>query len=187
MLLNGYEAIYQPLHPRSYNNGMVYIHILKAEEKLGRLLNSEEVVHHIDHNRLNNSLDNLLIFHSQQDHISFHSNEDMTRLQLLEDGSYICVDRQANPYKCPYCNKFKNHNANSCWECYIKYHPNSNSLIKNISRNELKELIRKYSFVDIGKRYGITDNAVRKWCDKFHLPRTKKEIKNYSDEEWRQI
>ena len=26
--------------------------------------------------------------------------------------------------------------------------------------------------------------AVRKWCDKYNLPRTKKEINTYSDKEW---
>jgi hypothetical protein len=32
--------------------------------------------------------------------------------------------------------------------------------------------------------YGVTDNAVRKWCDKYDLPRKAKDIKAYSDEEW---
>jgi hypothetical protein len=35
--------------------------------------------------------------------------------------------------------------------------------------------------------YGIDGNAIRKWCDKYNLPRTKKEIKSYSDEEWNSV
>ena len=54
-------------------------------------------------------------------------------------------------------------------------------------RDELKELIRNKTFVEIGKCYGVTDNAVRKWCELVHLPRTKKEIKKYTDEEWKEI
>ena len=52
------------------------------------------------------------------------------------------------------------------------------------TREQLKSLIRTTSFLEIGKMYGFSDNAVRKWCDKMNLPRTKKEIKAYSDEEW---
>ena len=33
----------------------------------------------------------------------------------------------------------------------------------------------------------MTDNAIRKWCIKFNLPKTKKEIKSYSNEEWELI
>lgn len=56
-----------------------------------------------------------------------------------------------------------------------------------VSREKLKELIRTTPFTTIGKRYGVTDNAVRKWCDKYNLPRSVKQIKSYSDEEWELI
>lgn len=56
-----------------------------------------------------------------------------------------------------------------------------------ITREELKKLIRTQSFVQIGKRYNVADNSIRKWCDKFNLPRTKKIINSYSDEEWNLI
>lgn len=56
-----------------------------------------------------------------------------------------------------------------------------------ITREKLKELIRTQPFTIIGSKYGVTDNAIRKWCDKFGLPRTKKEILTYSNEEWANI
>lgn len=52
------------------------------------------------------------------------------------------------------------------------------------SRQELKNLIRSKSFSAIGREFGVTDNAIRKWCEAENLPRTKKEIKQYTDEEW---
>lgn len=52
------------------------------------------------------------------------------------------------------------------------------------TREQLKELIRTTSFIKIGQMYGFSDNAVRKWCDKMNLPRTKEDINAYSDEEW---
>lgn len=54
-----------------------------------------------------------------------------------------------------------------------------------ITREQLKNLIRTTPFTKIGQKYNISDNAIRKWCDKFNLPRTKKEIKIYSDEQWK--
>jgi len=52
------------------------------------------------------------------------------------------------------------------------------------SRKELKQLIRTKPFTEIGKMYGVSDNSIRKWCDFEKLPRKKKDINSYSDEEW---
>lgn len=56
-----------------------------------------------------------------------------------------------------------------------------------ITREELKDLIRTTPFTTIASQFGYTDNAIRKWCDKFNLPRKKSEINSYSDEEWTKI
>lgn len=56
-----------------------------------------------------------------------------------------------------------------------------------VTRDELKYLIRTQSFVQIGKKYSVSDNTIRKWCDKFNLPRKKTEIQNYTNEEWEKI
>ena len=56
-----------------------------------------------------------------------------------------------------------------------------------VTREELKELIRTTPFTTIGTMYDVTDNAIRKWCDKFNLPRKKSEINSYSDIEWELI
>ena len=52
---------------------------------------------------------------------------------------------------------------------------------------ELKDLIRIKPFTKIGEQYQVSDNAIRKWCDKYNLPRKATEIKKYSDEEWELI
>ena len=51
------------------------------------------------------------------------------------------------------------------------------------TREELKLKIRTQSFVQIGQENNVSDNAVRKWCDKFNLPRKKEEIKKYTEKE----
>lgn len=56
-----------------------------------------------------------------------------------------------------------------------------------VTREELKELIRTTPFTQIGAKFGVSDNAIRKWCDKYSLPRKATEIKQISDEEWEKI
>ena len=43
------------------------------------------------------------------------------------------------------------------------------------------------SFVELGKKYGVSDNAVKKWCISYNLPSKKKDINNISDIDWELI
>ena len=45
-------------------------------------------------------------------------------------------------------------------------------------------MIRTIPFTVIGKNFGVTDNAIRKWCIDYNLPSKKKDILSFSDEEW---
>ena len=47
--------------------------------------------------------------------------------------------------------------------------------------------IRTMPFTSIGKEYNLTDNAIRKWCDKYNLPRKKSDINKISNEDWELI
>ena len=58
---------------------------------------------------------------------------------------------------------------------------------KPITREELKRLIRNTSFTRIGEQFGVSDNAIRKWCDSYNLPRKVSDIKKYTNEEWNKI
>lgn len=59
--------------------------------------------------------------------------------------------------------------------------------VERPNRIELKDLIRKKPFTEIANMYGVTDNAIRKWCISENLPSKKKDIKLYSDEEWNNL
>lgn len=85
---------------------------------------------------------------------------------------------------CIDCGKEISYNSLRCSSCYFEY---VGKKIPRISRDELKSLIRNNNFKQIGKLYGVSDNAVRKWCDKYNLPRRKVDIIKYSDEEWLSI
>lgn len=87
---------------------------------------------------------------------------------------------------CPICNKnLKSKKAQMCRKCKDKIKSEQKSSV--ITREELKELIRTKSFLQISKIFNVSDNAIRKWCDKYKLPRHKREIDNYTDEEWKKI
>lgn len=61
-----------PMHPRANANGLYPLHRVNAENKIGRLLNEDEVVHHIDEDKSNNSSDNLEVM-TQSQHAKIHS------------------------------------------------------------------------------------------------------------------
>ena len=91
----------------------------------------------------------------------------------------------------------KTHKVNYCKECGVEVSrgndrcPNcaakAKRKVERPSREELKKLIRTESFVSIANLFGVTDNAVRKWCDGYDLPRRVSDIKQYSDEAWEEI
>ena len=92
----------------------------------------------------------------------------------------------AKKYYCQDCGIEINKGAIRCIACYNKYRtvPLENM---PVTREELKELIRTKPFTQIGKQFQVSDNAIRKWCDKFSLPRKSSEIKKYSDDDWSKI
>lgn len=55
----GYKKLLIPNHPRADSKGYAFEHIIILEAKLGRTLKPQEVTHHIDKNKMNNSPDNL--------------------------------------------------------------------------------------------------------------------------------
>ena len=199
--LNGYIAIYMPEHPRAFDNGCVYEHILVAEKILGRPLKIEECVHHKDLNRTNNDEENLMIFATNNDHIAFHGG---AKIIKQEDGTYICesvkidyhiynnrtkedinnnikdigsvviVKNKVKYNLCPVCKtNLKSIKASKCLECHNK------EKSKNIASKEvLQNLIYKYPFTQIGKMFGVTDNTIRKWCKKYNLPFSKEDLDN---------
>ena len=49
--------------------------------------------------------------------------------------------------------------------------------VEHPTRETLKGLIQTKTFLDIGKMYGVSDNAVRKWCKNENLPYRSRDIK----------
>ena len=110
--LNGYINIYMPNHPLATTNGMVYEHVLVAEQKIGRPLKKGETVHHIDHSRDNNSPENLLVFASNAEHAAFHKG---IEYYLDSEGIAHCDAKQIKT--CVKCGQPITKKATFCKEC----------------------------------------------------------------------
>lgn len=130
------------------------------------------------------------------DHINGHNKDDR-----LENLRWVCpnCDRQLNTFAgrnivresnknyCVDCGKEILQSSTRCPECSSRFNGLKARRVERPSREELKSLIRSKPFTQIGQMYGVTDNAIRKWCDEQNLPRVKKEISKYSDVEWAEL
>lgn len=120
-------------------------------------------LHHLDGNPSNNSIENLQLLcpncHSQTENYCGSAN----------------VNKEK--YYCPECGVEITKKATYCSKCARKH------TRKVIDRPTKEQLINDYlelkSFVQIGRKYSITDNAVRKWFKAYELPVVNKEVKEY--------
>lgn len=70
--------------------------------------------------------------------------------------------------------------SGKCTDC-VRINPN------RPSREELKDLIYNFSFEEVGRKYSITGNSVKKWCKALNLPYLRSEINKISPEDWKLV
>ena len=131
-------------------------------------------IHHEDGNYLNNKPENLKVLcpncHALTPSYKALNKSERERSQTRKQ---YCVD----------CGVEVSYGALRCKACESKHRVT----IKPVTREELKKLIREETFVSIGKKFNVTDNAIKKWCKQYDLPSKKRDINQYSDEEWASI
>lgn len=181
VLYDRYPCIFEPTSKYARSNGIVNIHILQAVKLLGRDLKRGEVVHHVDENKWNYSLDNLWVFRSSADHTAFHQGVSAIK---NSEGIYYCPILDVE-YKCALCGKtLKKYsgvqNTKHCATCERKLRSLSSN---KPGREELKHLLLCRNFLAIAKNKNVSDNSVRKWCKYYNLPHKTSELKQLTDEE----
>ena len=70
---DGYFRVYAPDHPWPRVGKMIPEHVMVMELSIGRRIATGEIVHHKDHDRQNNSLDNLELM-SREAHSKHHAS-----------------------------------------------------------------------------------------------------------------
>jgi len=99
---NGYVLAKAPYHPSANKRGYVYLHRLIMENYLGRYLESNELVHHIDGNRENNNVLNLKLTTPSEHHIKEHyerrnpNGQFVANEPIFSEIKYRLYDRDKN-------------------------------------------------------------------------------------------
>lgn len=76
---------------------------------------------------------------------------------------------------CKICGKEIDIKAEHCVECYRALQREGRP-----EANELVKLISQLGFEGVGRLYGVSGNAVKKWCITYGLPSLKKDIVEYA-------
>lgn len=170
-LVNGYVLLYRPDHfncmTGSNWSGYVYEHRFLMEKELGRALNQEEIVHHLDCNKTNNSLANLIVV-SRSDHGKIHAwidNGATGGESLRRKGMN---SKKANPDERKRCVICESHlQGTNKVTCSIECHSKRvATTMRKVERPSYEDLLRDTStlpMTKVGSKYGVSDNAVRKW------------------------
>ncbi len=61
-----------PLHPKANSKGLYPLHRVLVENKLGRYLGAKEIVHHINEDKNDNAIENLMVL-SNEEHSRLHA------------------------------------------------------------------------------------------------------------------
>lgn len=135
----GYLYFMDKDHPLSSPIGRVYYHRHLISLKLGRWITSKEHVHHKDGDRKNNKLENLELL-SPTEHAYKHHPQRITR------PCEVCGTYTKNDYYC----------SDKCAKL-------ARRTVKRPPLEQLLQDISNMSMLAVGKKYGVSDNAIRKW------------------------
>ena len=140
----GYRYFYDSSHPLA-REGIVYLHRHLASLKIGRWLLPGETVHHRNGDRLDNSDENLEVLASGSEHARLHNPPMPTR-------------------SCPICGMDFGGWKRSQRYCSPQCVGVAERKVVRPSKEQLELDLESMSWMAIGRKYGVTDNSVRKWA-----------------------
>lgn len=158
--LGKYVLVYLPEHPKAMKSknwdGWVYEHIVIAEEDLGRALNDDEEVHHLDLNGANNSPNNLLVLTSSG-HAKLHRW--LARIKYKPELSI--------EVRCEICEKpLKLKQRHYCSEtCHLSGRE-KNSKMHGVDKKDVLIKLKTRPMISVCKDYNMSDNGLKKWLNK---------------------
>ncbi len=82
---NGYITVSCPTRPNCHKDGTLYEHQIVMEEYIGRYLKKGEVVHHINGDKTDNRIENLMLL-TNSDHVKLHALLDRSNKLMSKGG-----------------------------------------------------------------------------------------------------
>ena len=97
-----------------------------------------------------------------------------------KETEYVSKQRQTQLKEekfCSVCGKpIANRNTSGlCINCSAE----RQRVVTRPSKEQLLQELKESNFTQVGKKYGVSDNSIRKWCKNYNLPTTVKEIKTF--------
>lgn len=170
----GYVEIKRQTHPNAKKSGYVPVHRLVMSDHLGRPLAHNEVVHHLNGDRADNSLENLVLM-TRSDHHSHHHkgvskpNSRYPRLtseQVKElwrtkrihqrikakfctrcDSPFVSRNHKVQKYCSMHCYNIDRATSRMCTWCAQSYHGRAKQFCSKICANRFHAKTRKLSNV----------------------------------------
>lgn len=92
-------------------------------------------------------------------------------------NNYVKKEKESKINYCKECGAVISHAAENslCFDCAMK----ERRVTERPDATTLAQEIVSSNFCAVGRKYGVSDNAIRKWCSSYGIPKTKKEL-----EEW---
>lgn len=152
---DGYYEVYVPNNPMSKKRcGWLLEHRHIMSEHLGRSLTSDEIIHHKDENKKNNNLDNLELT-NRSDHARGHEDQQCFT-QCLQCGKTFKIKPcLPNKDRGKFCSK-------ACGS--LSYRK-----VERPSKERLIIDLNTMPYTKVGIKYGVSDNAVRKWAKIYEI------------------
>ena len=148
----------------TYFKGKVYV-VPVEECKTSKTLRLEPPANgQQNYSKAENYLITNVFKHTQKLKDSYIKYKERMESQKKEIKHYYCE-----------CGKEVSSEGVKCPECASK----AQRKVDRPEQEELLKLIQTKSFCEIGRIYGVSDNAIRKWCKSYGIPSTKEEVKNY--------
>lgn len=85
----GYWFVYLPQHPKCGKQGYYAEHRLIMERKIGRYLEKTENIHHINHDKTDNRIENLMVL-TNSEHGKLHNNKADGKWSRKHDSCVTC-------------------------------------------------------------------------------------------------